>query len=285
MAVPPPLPVTLVQFEAADGWILDAALHQPDNPTGLAAIVLHGKGSDCYTGVPRFVSAALARAGVITLALNMRCHALGYSRHDQESPGMLRQPMAGGAWERLADGPVDIAAAIAWLRRRATRGILLAGHSSGGWYAADYADRDPDIAGFALLSPLLANSTALAGWFPTQEERDRAYLHAKSLVVDGRGDDLIPLRKWYKAISAASLVERFEEPPGRFEAALGASRAPVLLVAGSRESRVPDWQAMFDRLAPGRPRQFVLIEGAEHNYIGYEDQVGAALEAFARSLG
>jgi alpha-beta hydrolase superfamily lysophospholipase len=102
------------------------------------------------------------------------------------------------------------------------------------------------------------------------------------MVVDGRGDDLIPLTLWYKAISATSLLERMAEPPGRFEEAMSATRAPVLMLVGGRESRVADWERMTNQL-PSPEKKFVVIDGSEHNFIGFEEQAVDAIAGFLRT--
>lgn len=273
------LDVRLVHVHTSDGWRLDAAWHDASGGGDTAALVLHGKTGNFYSGPSRFVSAGLAVASIPALALNMRCHDLGYGRGDKESGGHLGHEMAGGAWERLSEGHLDIAAAIAWQRTRGFRRIVLVGHSSGGWYSADYAPRDPAIAAFIFISPLLTNRTAIPGWFPTQAEQDAIYMKASSMIVDGQGHLLLPLPRWYFAISAQSLVERMDEAPGHFDACMAAVTAPVLMLTGGRESRVPDWIATTDRL-PTPHKRYVEIPGSEHNFVDFEDQVVSAITAF-----
>lgn len=276
------LAVELVRLRAEDGWPLDAAFVAGTSDLGV--VVVHGKTGDFYSGVSRIALEALAAAGYTVVSLNMRCHGLGHGHPGARPPGFMGIPMAGGAWERIADGHKDLRAAVSFLRGQGVGDVALLGHSSGGFYVADYADRDPDIRGFLFSSPLLGNTTAVPRWFPTEAERDQARAHAQALVDRGDGHLLISLPTWYYAISAASLLERMDEPPGRFETSMGATRAPVLMLCGSTETRVEEWEATLGRL-PSPLRRFVVIPGADHTFVDHEAEHAAAVVEFLTEIG
>lgn len=273
------LPATLVTLSTDDGWRIDAGHLAPPRPSRAGVLVVHGKTGNFYSGPSRFVAAAVRGAGYHALALNMRCHDLGYARDDKEAEGHLGGELAGGAWETIADGHRDLRAGIDYLRDLGCDRIVLVGHSSGGFYVADYADRDPDVTAFVFLSPLLTNRTAIPHWFPTQEEQDRAYAKAQSMIAEGKGHLLIALSHWYYAISARSLVERMDEKPGRWQAAMTKTRAPVLMLVGGRESRVPQWKEATANLR-SPVRDYVEIAGCGHYYVGFEDAIAAAVTGF-----
>jgi pimeloyl-ACP methyl ester carboxylesterase len=272
--------VELLTLRNADGVPLDGVLWSPDGdePAGAAILHLHAKGGNFYTGPGRFIPELTATAPIAHLALNMRCHDLGTTRADLPCGDLfsgtdthgLGAEVDGGMWERISDGHLDVAAGVALLRERGHRQVFVAGHSSGGFYVADAAARRLGIAGRILLSPLTGNASALPVWFG--DGLADAVASARALVADGRGDQLIAVPHWYYAISARSLVERADEPPGVFADALAADASPLLMLYGSLESRAGLWSGIVDALAT-EDRTLTVIDGAEHHYVGHEQQI------------
>jgi pimeloyl-ACP methyl ester carboxylesterase len=277
----------LLRLTADDGYPLDAALFEPRtaNPVAaspVAALVhLHGKGGNFYTGAGRFIPERTQDQPIVHLALNMRFHDLGYTRDDLPTPDFMSGdvPVAGGYWEQISAGHLDVAAAVGFLRDQGHKRVFVLGHSSGGYYAVDYAARGDDVSGLVLLSPLTTNRTALPRWFPRPGELDEALSLARKMIAEGRGDHLIPLTSWYYAISARSLVERAADPEHAWEQSLARLTCPVLLLWGESESRHGLWSGIADRIArPGVRR--VSLPGSEHNYAGFEAEVTKAVADF-----
>jgi len=263
---------------------LDALLHIPGAGVGDVAVVhLHGKGSS-FLGAPGRVVAPRI-PDVTHLVLNMRFHDLAYTRTEVPSEDFTvgRVPVGGGFWESIADGHRDVAAAVAFLRERGASKVVVSGHSSGGFYTADYAARDTGLAGRILLSPLTSNRTALPVWFPEKGALDAALQQARDMVADGRGHHLIPLRAWYYAISARSLLERAAEPEGVWLEAMNRSSTPVLMAWGGSESRDALWRDLYAALDV-EDKQQVVIKGAEHHFVGHEDPLAAAIAGFLDGL-
>jgi pimeloyl-ACP methyl ester carboxylesterase len=277
--------VRLVRYRGATGADLDGVLWEPRAGEPRAAILhLHGKGGNFYSSTGRFIPELTRREPLTHLAVNMTCHDLGYTREDRY---MLSAPqdaerVAGGMWERISDGRADVAAAVQVLRSLGHETVFLAGHSSGGFYAAQYAADDPEIAGRVLLSPLTSNQSAFPRWFPNDEERDTTLARARQLVAAGWGHELIPLRSWYFGVSAHSLLERASEPVDHFETALGASRTPVLMIWGSGEDRHDLWSSMYDRCTVP-DKECLVLPTADHYYRGHEQSIAAALAGFVLS--
>jgi len=275
----------LVTIETSDGVLLDGLLTEP--PDARAAVLyLHGKGCNFYVGPGRFVPERSSLEDICHLSINMRCHDLGYTRPDVPAvdmpmtPGKDRpSPVAGGMWEVLADGHKDLGAAVRYLRDRGYERVFIAGHSSGGFYTADYCARDPDIAGRILLSPLTSNKTPLNIWFPTAEALDEAIAQARQLVASGDGHRLIPLPTWFYAISASSLLERSEEADDAWMKAVSGSKAPVLMIWGGGEGRSPSWAKFWGDL-PVEDKKHYVVEGADHLYLGFEDEVTQVVDEF-----
>jgi acetyl esterase/lipase len=221
---------------------------------------------------------------VRTLALNMRSHDLGYTRVDIPFVDLEdgRAETDGGMWEDLSVGERDVAAGVAFLREGDGRGVVVAGHSSGGFYTAMHAPGDAAVTGRILLSPLVSNRRPLDHWFGGAQGLDVALARARAMVAAGDGEQLHATRTWYYAISARSLLQRAAEPVGLVQQALAASTAPVLLAWGSREGRGPHWRQLAETLAG--TVSTVVFEGAEHNYIGYERTVATAVLSFLKTL-
>ena len=280
--------VELVSLPTADNVMVDALIHPPaDGARPVASIIhLHGKGGNFYSGPARHLPTLPARIPMRHLALNMRCHDLGYTRADrpyvdQENGGQT--PVAGGFWERLDEGRVDIKAAVEHLRTLGPEPIFLAGLSSGGFYVADYCARHDDVAGRIAISPVLSNKRPLEFWFPGEEGVEQAATTARSMVDAGRGHELIAASTWFYAISAQSLLDRLDEPDEAWLELMNSSSTPVLHLWGSRETRGPLWQARFDALtAPSKTR--VVVEGADHSYLDHMTELGRAIEDFVAAV-
>lgn len=274
----------LVEVDTADGRRLEGLLHEPPQRAHANLLLLHGKGGNCYSGICRFLPPRLAAAGVRTLALNMRSHDLGYTRLDVPFVDLEvgRASTDGGMWEDLSVGERDVAAGVAFLREHHGRGVVIAGHSSGGFYTALYAPGDAAVIGRILLSPLVSNRRPLEHWFGGVQGLEVALARARAMVAAGDGEQLHMTRTWYYAISARSLLQRAAEPQGLVQRALAASTAPVLLTWGSREGRGPSWRELAEGLAGNV--SVAVLEGAEHNYIGYEQTVSDVVLSFLKTL-
>jgi pimeloyl-ACP methyl ester carboxylesterase len=277
----------LVTVSTADGWVLDA-LHYPAAPvapatspawpaTALSSTVLlhlHGKGANMLGVQARFLPEMLPN--VAHLSLNMRCHDLAYNT-DRED-----RPVAGGMYEALDDGRVDVAAAIAWLRAEGYDTIVVCGHSSGGYYAGEYGVTGDVVAGRILLSPLFTNTTALGWWFPGQGELAAALVEAHALVDAGRPDEVMALPSWYWAISARSLIERASQPEGVWIDAVNRDDSPVLMLWGETEDRNAAWAELLGRIEA--PTTGGPIAGSDHWYGGFETIVADQVAAFVSEL-
>jgi Alpha/beta hydrolase family len=275
-ATPVRVATELVELRRADGVTLDA-LWYPADDLAVGVLHVHGKGSSVLSGPSRFLPPLLP--GVAHLAVNMRCHDLAYT------VGTEDYAVEGGMWEDLATGHLDLAAGVAHLRERGVGQVVVCGHSSGGFYAADLMPREDGVAAWVLLSPLTASSNPFPLWWPDPAEQERATERARHLVATGRGRELIPVPGWFHAISAGSLLQRLAEPPGLWEANVRLRTAPLMLAWGDAEPRHGLWDRLFAELARPGDRRLVL-PGAGHYYRGYEERLAAAVGEFlAVTLG
>ena len=278
------LDVTLVRLHADDGQFLDALRYPtPEADRRTAVIHLPGKGSSFLGGPGRFMPPLWPE--VTHLSLNMRCRDLAWTNAELPSPDFTEGdvPVAGGMWESIGDGHRDVAAAVEHLYERGHDRIFISGHSSGGFYTADYCARDPRIAGRILISPLTSNGTAVKVWFPDEQSRARAVAEAERMVADGRGHHLMTLPSWFYAMSAKSILERAAEPEGVWLDAMNRSASPVLMVWGTAESRDAHWRQLGEQFTAPFTR-CVTIEGAEHHFVGDERELTAIARDFVAEV-
>ncbi|MDN3495481.1 alpha/beta fold hydrolase [Planococcus sp. APC 4015] len=269
--------VEAVTFSTADGWSLDGLLYAAERPAASDVVLLHihGKGATMLDIQARWLPDALR--GVAHFAFNMRCHALAYNTDRDDVP------VAGGMYESLADGEVDIRAAVEFLRAEGFTRIVMSGHSSGGYYAGVHTPAGDDIVGRILLSPLTDNKVALDWWYPEPGALDEALEKAQALVAAGRPDELIALPSWYWAISARSLLERSATPGSEFWIErVNALPSPVLFGWGGTESRDGLWTEIAERIAPDVSS--ARIDASDHWYHGYEAEMTDLVAAFVEDI-
>jgi pimeloyl-ACP methyl ester carboxylesterase len=271
-ATPRQVGVELVELRRDDGRPIDALWYGADD-SRVGLLHVHGKGSSVLSGPSRFLPPLLP--GMAHLAVNMRCHDLAYT------VGTDDFAVDGGMWEDLATGYQDLAAGVAHLRERGVEQVVVCGHSSGGFYAADLMPRDDRVAAWVLLSPLTTNRNPFALWWPEAGQQERAVERARTLVDTGRGRDLIPVPGWFHAISADSLLQRVAEPDGIWLTRVGHAAAPVLLLWGDAEPRHGLWEDLFATFAGPRDRK-VVLPGAGHYYRGQEAEVATSVANFLR---
>jgi len=276
--------VALVSFSTSDGVALDGALWRPHDDPRAALIHLHPKGGNFYTGPSRFLPDESSDAPLLHFSINMRCHDLGTTRSDLPSGDLFRDTAAfgrgasvdGGMWEDTERGHIDVDAAIAVVREHTDAPIFLTGHSSGGFYVSVVAAQRPEIAGRVFLSPLTSNKAALPAWFSSPEELEETIAQARAMVADGRGALLIPVPHWYYGISAASLVQRVDEPDNLWTDALRSVDRPTLMLWGDQESRAQLWAHELAESGATFTRSYE-VKNADHHYLGHETEVAGVV--------
>lgn len=274
----------LVHVDVPGAGTALAAAWYPGGPASRQAILhLHGKGGNFYSGAGLFMPQLDQEREFSHLSLNMRCHDLGYTRYDLPVPDVQEGviPVGGGMWERLADGYDDVAAGIRWLHARGHARVVIVGHSSGAYYGLEACARPGlELDGVVLLSTVISYKRHLHYWF-SEHGLDAALSRAREHVDRGEGHALLPTKGWYYAISAESLLERWDEPDDAFESMLDAVACPLMFASGELEPRVPQWRALYDRVrAPGK--RWLVLPGANHDYGGSEPALTAAVLEFAR---
>jgi predicted alpha/beta-fold hydrolase len=109
-----PFSIEQVALRTADGALLDGLLYRPAaNPRPTAILLVHGFGSNFYSGYFPFLGRTAAEQGYAALALNMRDHDTGPKVSD------------------FADNEADIAAGLDSLRKLGYARFVLLGQSMG----------------------------------------------------------------------------------------------------------------------------------------------------------
>jgi pimeloyl-ACP methyl ester carboxylesterase len=270
----------LITFSATDGYLLDGLVYTPDAGfTGKAALLVHGKTMNFYTGPARILPPHLTALGWTCLAMNRRGHDLGGARNAHTSYG--------GAWERFIESQLDIAGGVAELVRRGLRTIVPIGHSFGAIASAAYAaDHAGDV------SALVLCSAGGGGRNYLKQSSDRGMVagsrhaeidaEARRLVEIGQGDQIIALPGWWYAISAASWVDLSQNVPSTVENARRYP-GPILALRGSKEP--PNvYPAEEVATAAGSRAKLVILPGADHFYNGTEADLARAVCDWLKEL-
>lgn len=142
-AAPKALPVT---FSTQDGWVL-SAIYQPASAKENTVILLHdlGKNKEAFSTFEK----ALTKAGFGYLALDLRGH--GQSTNQGEYKKFAKE----GENNPFNQMVQDVSAAVSFLKTKKIplQNILLLGTGLGANVAAKAAEKMPELAGIALISP------------------------------------------------------------------------------------------------------------------------------------
>jgi pimeloyl-ACP methyl ester carboxylesterase len=185
------LGIDLVVTRTEDGQRWDGMIFRPGRASRrrrLAVLVVHGSVGNYITGVPQQASFGLANAGFTVMSVNTRMANYGVI-------------FGGGLMHRT---PLDIDAALAILRRRGFRRIVLLGFSMGATMVTHYqALRQPlDVVGVCTLAHPASLPSALRlrwnhfGADPGYEEVvERAHLRLAPDYESARNDRIFLVRR------------------------------------------------------------------------------------------
>lgn len=219
-----------------DGVTLGGILHRPDASDSRAAVIVLHGWQPAGTNGAALVEARAARYA-----------GEGYIALALSLRGW---PPSGGADDCGLRQPDDIVAAAAWLRALpgvAADRIAVVGFSQGGQVALLAAARDPRLRAIVAYYPV----TDVARWKVTTANADiPGYI--SGVCEPGGVERRSPIER------ASSIV------------------APVLLVHGDRDTRVPTEQSrlMFAALqSAGARAELLLVPGAEHGFTAADEAV------------
>lgn len=247
---------------------LDGLLYHPEERLAQDGVLLfHGNTNNFYTGPSRFLPPWLVEAGFACLTFNRRGHDVLTTLEGKR--------VGGGAFQTAEEGVADNEYASAYFARRGFAEPIVVGHSNGGMLGGHFTARHPEVRALVLLSAHAGGphtyarscrSGTMAG-----DLADTYLERARQLVSDGHGDELLLMPGWWFAISAASLVDRYENTPDLLEEA-GSIRCPSLFLVGDQEPPETYPAAQFARRVAGSGEARVLAE-CDHWYTGLRDVV------------
>jgi pimeloyl-ACP methyl ester carboxylesterase len=269
-----------VATEAADGVPLHGAYYVPEaeRPHDVGVLLYHGSAANFYSGPPGFLAPGLTARGYAALSMNLRDHG----RFHEKS---LFEPCE-----------LDIAAGVAYLRRRGFERIVLFGHSLSVTQVLYYLGRQPDPA--VCGAALSGGHWDLAGdrwqsWtklVPDNPRRgyEEMAAHCQELVDSGRGDEFVIVPWWtpdpanptpedYRPLAAKTFLAYYG-PNSNCRASkwIGQVRVPLMIVTHTVVDTFadPDMARKLHAAATAAPfADLVNIEGAGHFYQGYEQQL------------
>jgi len=286
---------TFCRVITADKLRLDGLLFEPEVKTETGILHLHGRAGKFYGNL--FLDAMIdnyTKAGFGFLSVNMR----GHDHIADFRVGTAEQlKRIGSAFDVFEECVLDIEAWLDFLRLKGYKKIILQGHSQGGSRAVYFLDKKSpaDIVALVLASP--ADAVGLLKKY-LKDAFDKDLAQSREMVVQGRGDQLLPrkIRDFYY-VSAKSFAAEFEPGSaanifpifenGKFEQ-LGNIKVPVLVFYGSKEDTIvntpqKDLEIIKSHLSNQKSKTFI-IEGANHTYLNFENQVATAIVNWLKEI-
>ncbi len=287
-------PEQLVYVRSKDDIVNGGVIFAPpkDSAKPIAIIWIHGWGANFYYPTYVGIGRALAERGYTCITGNTRMHDLGNVagwRGEKRIRG-------GGYWGVASEQVRDIAAWIDFAEDRGFKEVVLVGHSAG-WaavtqYQAEKQDRR--VAGV-----VVASGSVRPGTGPTDPDQ---IAQATRMMADGRPDELVrdPKRSFPSFISAATMLDIVNTPP-EFKDFWGTHpetknpgvtriRCPLLAFYGTNgdvgdAAELELLKSSMHSHSSGPTRvSTVMIQHADHMYIGEEAQVAEIIAKWADTL-
>jgi len=245
-----------VALTSRDGVLLDGILYRPaGKPRPTAILLVHGFGSNFYTGYFPLFAQAAAEQGYASLALNMRDHDAGPKVSD------------------FAHNEADIASGLAYLRRLGHSRLVLLGQSMGTNRVLyhEAATGDPSI----IATVLVSGPGNLFEWNAWQFGRKKAQATVdEALAMQAAGQEnqlmLVDLGPLGKALYTPRYLLSLRGPNARSDPYQNIQKvaSPILIIQGTADILVEPGIAERLRRAATRSARVDLIhlEGADHAF-------------------
>ncbi len=278
-------PATIVQAKPVSiehrGIKLNAEFSKADEKSVAdpAILLLHGSGAHHKMETISGIQQALLEHGYSVLAISL---SLGVSdRHGMMACDEVHNHLHTDAFD-------EIDAWLGFLRQSGVRRIILMGHSRGGnqiaWYAREGGVKE--IAGIVLLAPATWSKSRAAMRYKERfgQSLDELIERARKTAPESRLKDIPFLACPATTVTARSFLGYYEDEPRRdTPSLLSALEMPVLVVAASEDTIVPD---LADRLRnnPAPHVSLSIVDGADHFFLDlFTEDVAAAVHAFIES--
>lgn len=291
-----------VSFLTKDGLRLEALLAEPEKPTQQAVLFLHGILSNYRA--PNWIETigkAVVEAGYAFLLINDRGHDVEAILHRETDSGS--ETVRGGtSYAIFEEYALDVASAMDYLTSKGYEQVALGGHSLGSNKSLLYVLRshDPRIKTLALLSPV---DNAAIGNVKGNTRFKSDLALARELVSEDRGTDLMPAEAIFFPISAQTYLSLFDadslagalpvhEEQNNFilfkqiplpMLITYASHMEWSLVGRGAGNEVDRAIQLLEAQHQGRATCWMRkIEGATHEYEGYEQQIAQLVVKWLR---
>lgn len=270
-----------------NGLTLNANLEMAEGKTFKDGIVLllHGFLAHNKMEIIETAQQALLDVGHSSLAINL---SLGIdNRHGFHGCDRPHRHIQDNAIKELA-------AWVAWLRRKGVEDITLIGHSSGANQVSRYAveQLDPEVSRIVLLAPGTAgrehNRENYQIRYDTNFENLVSSLEKK--VIQGKGDILMKID--WNACSQADTTPRsflsYHSPNNKFaniKANLIRIKIPVMVIAGDLDELQPNTPEILESIIDNEKIRLTVIEGAGHFFRDFniEEAIEATIEFILES--
>jgi pimeloyl-ACP methyl ester carboxylesterase len=257
-------------------------------PLPVAVLWIHGTAQNFYFPSYVGIARAVAATGYPFLTANTRMHDLA-SFLAYRDKGDVR---GGSTWGLPSKEPLDIAAWISYLETRGYSSIVLVGHGAGASAVRMYlAERqDSRVIGLVQASGSIELPPKATG--PDVDV-------AREMVSKGQGQHMVPSRMRPRGGISADTFADFANIPDEIwdffgvkslTPAIAKVRCPLLAWYGSGDdiAKAPELDRLRSLIArqPKGPARVdtTMIEGAGHEYAGYEDKVAKVLTDWIRKL-
>ena len=278
------LPEEVVYSKSRDGFFnAGIVFHcKPEIAKPAAVILVHGWGVNFYSPSYIVIGRDLADKGYTCIAVNTRMHDLG----NVEGYKNGKRVRGGGCWGIANDQTKDIAGWVDFAESKGFKKVVLFGHSAGcaavRIYQAEKQDRRIMglVFGSGSVDPASAIDPGLAA-------------KAAQLVSNNKGDALVedPKRSFPSYTSAATMMDIINTPPqyndffgvNSTNAGISKIQCPILAFYGTRgdiagEKALELLKACVNKQTKGAVTvTTTMIKGAEHMYMGEEEQVSGAI--------
>lgn len=247
---------------------LDGLLYLPDDREVVGSVqLMHGNTMNFYVGPPRFLPGRLTELGLACLAYNRRGHDVLSNRASRD--------VEGGAYQTFSEAIEDNHLARRWIDDRGLGAPFVIGHSNGGMLGVRHVVDHPDTPGLVLLSAHRGGTNLMqvmaANGLMAGDRFEEITNHARELVGQGDGRQLMLVPGWWYVISAQTYIEFLEHCPDVVELA---DQIPCeTLFIRSVEEPADLYPA--EEIAARSPHRVdvEILEAGGHYYVGGEDLV------------